>query len=48
MYMKIPTFMMEELFLENGDWLRLRVGIGCFALVKTSEKRSGIKFKNNK
>ncbi|MFC8686070.1 hypothetical protein [Brevibacillus porteri] len=47
-YMKIPTFMMDELFLENGDWLKLRIGTGYFALVKTNEKRSGIQIKNNK
>lgn len=44
-YMKIPTFMMDELFLENGDWLKLRIGTGYFALVKTNEKRNGIQIK---
>ncbi|ATF13505.1 hypothetical protein A616_16430 [Brevibacillus brevis X23] len=46
--MKIPTFMMDELCIDNGDWLKLRIGTGYFALVKTNEKRSGILVKDNK
>lgn len=46
-YMKIPSFMMDELFLENGDWVKIRVGTGYFALVKTDNKR-GVQIKNNK
>lgn len=46
-YMKIPAFMMDELLLENGDWVKLRVGTGYFALVK-SDRRNGIQIKGNR
>jgi antitoxin component of MazEF toxin-antitoxin module len=45
-YMKIPTYLLNDLHIENGDWLKLRVGTGYFALVKANEKRN-IKIKDN-
>jgi len=47
-FMKIPTFMMDELCIENGDWLKLRIGTGYFALVKTDDKRRGVQVRDNK
>ncbi|MGG1659573.1 hypothetical protein [Brevibacillus sp. NRS-1366] len=45
-FMKIPTCMMDEMYLENGDWVKLRVGQGYFALVKTDDRR-GMQLRGN-